>query len=498
MPAILWILCLWALGGCASNTRGVLSDSTRAPRSEAPQRPNVIVILADDLGYGDLTVQGNTHVSTPNIDSIAAHGVRFTNGYVAAPVCSPSRAGLLSGRYPQRFGHEFNPGGRPRATNPIFERLGLPTDQVLLPQLMKDAGYATGMVGKWHLGYAPQFLPQARGFDEFFGFLTGAHAYLGAEDASDDGELPAAGEAPRAAPRNRIRALLTAAGANPIYRGTEPVVENEYLTDAFGREAVDFIDRHQEKPFFLYVAFNAVHAPLQAAQRYLDRVSGLDDPRETYAAMTVALDDAVGRILTKLDDTKLTGRTVVVFLSDNGGVFRPNQRNYADNGPLHAGKLFVHEGGTRIPFMIQWPGHIEPGTVYRRPVSSMDILPTALAIARGTPPADRPMDGVDLLPYLSGKKKGAPHEFLAWRLGQNHALRKGDWKILQYGDNPAKLFNLKKDIGETKDLALASPKKLNELSRLYATWESEMIAPVYKAKTPIPLVYEGEQITLDY
>lgn len=472
--------CLSALVGCSSYAQDARTPGARSRTQDAGQQPNVIIILADDMGYGDLSVQGSTHVSTPNIDSIAAHGVRFTDGYVAAPVCSPSRAGLLSGRYPQRFGHEFNPGGRPRPANPIFERLGLPTSQVLLPQLMKDAGYATSMVGKWHLGYAPQFLPQARGFDEYFGFLTGARNYIGTGAASDDGEN-----------------FSTGGGLNsPIYRGTEPVTEDEYLTDAFGREAVDFIGRHRETPFFLYVAFNAVHAPLQAAPRY--RISDIDDSRESiYAAMTVALDEAVGRILNTLGETKLSERTLVVFLSDNGGVFRPNQVNYADNGPLHAGKLFVHEGGTRIPFMMQWPGHIQEGAVYRQPVSSMDILPTVLDAARVTPPSDRPTDGVNLLPYLTGKKKGAPHEFLAWRLGRNHALRKGDWKFLQYGDNPPKLFNLAGDIGETKDLSLAYPDKLKELTKLYARWESEMIAPVYRVRDPIPVDFEGQRINLD-
>ncbi len=484
--AILGLL-LCTLAGCATHRTNL---SVATPPGEVAH-PNVILILADDMGYGDLSIQGNTLVSTPHIDSIAERGIRFTDGYVTAPVCSPSRAGLLSGRYPQRFGHEFNPGGRPRPSNPVYERLGLPTNQVLLPQLMKDLGYSTGLVGKWHLGYAPQFLPQSRGFDEYFGFLTGARNYIRPEGAGDAEEELVGEDTPPARAGGGL--------GSPIFRGTEPVVEDEYLTDAFGREAVDFIQRHREKPFFLYVAFNAVHAPLQATQPYLDRVANIEDRRKrTYAAMTIALDDAVGRILKTLDETQLSNRTLVIFLSDNGGVYRPDQPIFADNGPLRAGKLFVHEGGTRVPFLMQWPGHIDAGTVYRHPVSAMDVLPTVLGIAGGTPPPDRPMDGVNLLPYVTRQKRGTPHAFLAWRLGENRALRKGDWKFLQYGNNAPKLFNLADDIGEAKDLSRERPKKLKKLMQLYAQWESEMIAPVYRIREAIPLAYEGEQINLDF
>ncbi len=464
----------WAVAVGCCLAAGTTRTATAREEAVAPtqdRRPNVVVILADDLGYGDLGAQGNTSVPTPRIDSIATAGVRFTDGYVTAPVCSPSRAGLLSGRYQQRFGHEFNPGGPVDPSDEVYHRLGLPTDQVLLPKLMRDAGYATGMVGKWHLGYAPEFLPQARGFDEFFGFLSGAHSYV------------------EAGPRTR----------SPILRGTAPVDEKEYLTDAFAREAAAFIERHKEQPFFLYVPFNAVHTPLEAVEKYLDRVATIQEKnRRVYAAMTVAMDDGVGRILDALEKTGLETGTLVIFLSDNGGVWRPGATNYADNGPLQAGKLFMHEGGSRIPFMMRWPGVIPAGTVYSRPVSSMDILPTALAVAGGTQPEDRPMDGVNLLPYVRGEREGDPHQFLAWRLGRNHALRKGDWKILRYGPNPTRLFNLAQDIGENRNLAGENPEKLKELEDLYAAWESQTIAPVYKVKQPITFSYEGEQITLEF
>lgn len=485
------IVGVWTLAVSAMAADDVVTKDL----SNDQQVPNVIFLLADDLGYGELSVHGNIHISTPNIDSIAAHGVRFTDAYVTAPVCSPSRAGLLSGRYQQRFGHEFNPTAV--RTDPNYDRLGLPTDQILLPRLMKDAGYVTGLVGKWHLGNAPHFWPQKRGFDQFFGFLGSQKPYAGGGDI-ETGPDGLGGEV-NAQPGTGIRAPGGGGKPNLIYVGYKLVEEGEYLTDAFAREAVAFIDQHQRKPFFLCVAFNAVHEPLQATQQYLDRVSGIDDPREhTYAAMRIALDDAVGRILGKLEETNLTARTLVIFVSDNGGLFRVDQRNFADNTPLRAGKLFLHEGGTRVPFMMKWPGRIEAGSVYRTPVSSLDILPTAVSAARGTLPTDRPMDGVDLLPYLSGAKTGTPHDYLAWRMGRNRALRKGDWKFLQYGDNPPKLFNLADDIGESRNLSGEYPEKLTELKQLYARWESEMVAPAFVVNKPVPLDYEGERNIIDY
>src|SRR5437868_2771412 len=250
--------------------------------ADAPRKPNVLIVLADDMGYADTGFQGCKDIPTPNIDAIAAGGVRCTSGYVSGPYCSPTRAGLLTGRYQQRFGHELNPGG-------VGAKMaGLPTTETTLADRLKAAGYRTALVGKWHLGNAAVFQPQKRGFDEFFGFLGGAHPYF---------------------PRKK---------AAPIYRGTTVVEEKEYLTDAFGREAVAFIDRHKDRPFFLYLAFNAVHIPMHATEERRARFASIRDPqRRTYAAMAVAMDEGVGRVLAKLREENLEQQTLVIFLSDN-------------------------------------------------------------------------------------------------------------------------------------------------------------------------------------
>ena len=411
-----------------------------SPALAAPARPNIVFIAADDLGYAELGVQGCRDIPTPNIDSIAASGVRFTDGYVSCPVCSPTRAGWITGRYQQRFGHEFNPGPAQQA-DPNF---GLPLSEVTLANQLKAAGYATGIVGKWHLGYRPEFHPQKRGFDEFFGFLGGAHPYL------------------------------PTLGADPILRGTQPVEEREYLTEAFAREALDFIERHRNQPFFLYLSFNAVHAPLQATEKYLARFSQTQDQRRrTFAAMLSAMDDAVGRVLQRLREHKLEDNTLVVFISDNGG---PTNNTSSRNDPLRGYKGQVLEGGIRVPFLMQWKARLPKGLVYREPVISLDIFPTVVAAAGASLPAN-PLDGVNLLPYLTGQSKGAPHHALYWRFGAQAAIRKGPWKMVRLADGQPQLYNLAEDIGESRDLASAQPAKLKELLEDWEAWNRQLSPP---------------------
>jgi len=407
------------------------------------KKPNIILIVADDLGYGELGCQGNKEIPTPNIDSIARNGVRFTQAYVTAPLCSPSRAGLMTGRYQQRFGHEFNPG---KPTNPS-EDFGLPLSETLLPARLKELGYKTGMVGKWHLGSKPDFHPQKRGFDEFFGFLGGAHAYL-----------------------------RTDAGADPILRGTEPVSEQEYLTDAFAREAEAFIERHHEETFFLYLPFNAVHMPLQSIQKYLDRFPHIkDEKRKTFAAMASAMDDAVGRVLKKVRKHKLEENTLLFFISDNGG---PTLTTTSSNAPLRGYKAQVLEGGIRLPFMMQWKGQVRAGKVYELPVSSLDIHATALVAAGGAVTPDKKLDGADLLPFLAGKNSARPHDTLCWRMGEKCAIRHGDWKLVkEQGEKEWSLYNLAEDKGEKENLAAKFPARIQELSGLYAAWEKQLQQP---------------------
>jgi arylsulfatase A-like enzyme len=423
----------------------IASPSWAAQAEPAGRRPNIVVIVADDLGYADLGCQGCKDIPTPHIDSIAQHGIRFTNGYVSCPVCSPTRAGLMTGRYQQRFGHEFNLGSVQKAA----DNFGLPLTEKTLPQLLKAAGYATGMVGKWHLGYRPEYHPQKRGFDEFFGFLSGSHPYLDARKQSN----------------------------NPIVRGTQPVDEKEYLTDAFAREAVAFIGRHQKEPFFLYFAPNAVHAPLQAVAKYRDRFPNLkDEKRHTYAAMLSALDDAVGQVLGRLRAAGLEENTLVFFISDNGG---PTPVTSSRNDPLRGTKGTVWEGGIRVPFLLQWKGKLPAGKVYDYPVIALDILPTSLAAAGVKPPPGTQLDGVDLLPYLSGRNSARPHETLYWRFGVQRAMRKGDLKLVWLDDRPPQLYDLATDIGEQKDLAASRPEVVKSLQDEYARWNAQLMKPLW-------------------
>ena len=449
----------------------------------ATQKPNIVFILGDDLGYCDVSMYGCKEIPTPNIDSIGKNGIRFTNGYVSAPVCSPSRAGLMTGRYQQRFGFEFNAGPLQRAIN--NKDMGLPLTEITLAQVMKKSGYATGMVGKWHLGMNDRYMPTQRGFDEYFGFLFGANLYV---DPNKPGVITRTGTEGGGSSQG------SRSPQNPIYRNTTPVEEDQYLTDAFAREAVAYIDRHQREPFFLYAPFNAPHEPFQVTQKYFDRFPNVkDERRRVYMAMVSALDDAVGAILRKLRDTGLEKNTLVVFLSDNGCA---TYTNACTNDPLRLGKLTHLEGGFRVPFAMQWPAKLKSGIVSDQVISSLDLFPTAVAMAGGELPKDRSYDGVDLLPFLTGQKKAAPHEVLCWRNGPNAAVRKGDWKLFKGGDHYW-LFDLSKDIGEQKNLAAARPEIVEQLKNELAKWEAQMKEPLWPCRKPAGGNWEIDGIKLD-
>jgi arylsulfatase A-like enzyme len=420
----------------------------------AAAKPNVLVILADDLGYADIGVHGSRDVATPHIDSLAKNGVRCSSGYVSGPYCSPTRAGLLTGRYQQRFGHEFNPallaqGGAGQ---------GLASGETTIADRLKAAGYATGLVGKWHLGEEDKFHPLNRGFGEFFGFLPGSHSYLTSDDQA----------------------------RGPIYRNKQRVAIDGYLTDVLAREAAAFIDRHQKEPFFLYLAFNAVHTPLQAPERLLKKFADVKDAdRRTYLAMTAALDEAVGKVLDKLRSAGLEENTLVFFFSDNGGPsgkkFAPNR---SSNLPLRGGKGDTWEGGIRVPFLVQYKGKLPPGKVYDQPVIQLDIAATALALAGVEAKPEWKLDGVNLLPFLEGKESKPPHEALYWRFGEQMAIRKGDWKLVRPDFSPDTpfgkvaekplLFNLKEDIGEKTDLAAKHPDRVKELQQQWDKWNATL------------------------
>jgi arylsulfatase A-like enzyme len=411
-------------------------------------KPNVIFIVADDLGYADIGAQAvSKDVKTPNIDSIAKAGVRFSSAYVSCPVCSPSRAGFLTGRYQERFGHELNPA-------PKFDgTFGLPLDQVTLADELKRLGYATGAVGKWHLGSQPEYRPLRRGFDYFYGFLGGMHGYY--------------------------RAGM---GTNAIRRGDEPVAEqNEYLTDVITREAVGFIERNKDRPFFLYLPYNAVHVPQAAPAKYTERFAGeKDSQRKMMLAMLAAEDDGVGRILEKLREAGLEEETLVVFFSDNGG---PTQGNASRNAPFRGFKGQVWEGGIRVPFMVQWKGHIQPGRVMDQPVISLDLFPTALGVAGvAEPRKELGLDGVNLLPWLRGERADRPHETLYWRMQPQWAVRDGDMKLLHTRGGETMLFDLAKDPGEKTDLAKERPEVTKKLQEKFSAWDGQLMEPRWPGK----------------
>jgi arylsulfatase A-like enzyme len=422
----------------------------RSATAAEPGRPNILLIVGDDMGYADVGFHGCKDIPTPHLDALAAAGVRCTSGYVTGPYCSPTRAGLLTGRYQQRFGHEFNPSGAN----------GMPVEEKTLADRLHAAGYKTGLVGKWHLGSLPEQHPQRRGFEEYFGFLGGSHDYF-----RDEG----------------------------ILRGNEPVEEKEYLTDAFGREAVAFIDRHQKAPWFLYLAFNAVHTPMQADDPRLQKFAGIKNPvRQKYAAMMSAMDDAVGRVRKKLADAGLEKNTLVMFVSDNGGPTMPGVTvNGSINTPLRGSKRTTLEGGIRVPFVVAWPGVIPPGT-YHQPVIQLDLHATALAAAKVETQSAWKLDGVDLAPYFTGDKNGPPHEALYWRFGSQTAIRMGDYKLVRYDSNAdtltgqggqsvtaAKLYRLSDDLGEQNDLAPTMPERVAGLEKRWNAWNAELVDPLW-------------------
>jgi len=406
----------------------------------AAGKPNVIIFLSDDVGWGEYGFQGSKDIPTPHIDSIAHNGVRCTQGYVSGPYCSPTRAGLLTGRYQTRFGHEFNSTAR---------QSGLSLQETTIADRLKSLGYATIAVGKWHLGDKPEFRPWQRGFDEFYGTLANTPYYH---------------------PTNFVDSRVS----KEIQQVTD---ENFYTTDQYATRAVEFIDQHKDQPWFLYLPFNAQHAPLQAPQKYLDRFAGIaDEKRRAFAAIMSAKDDAVGQVLAKVRQLGQEENTLIFFLADNGG---PTLQTTSSNGPLNGFKATTWEGGVRVPFAVQWKGHIKPGQTYQQPIIQLDILPTAIAAAGGAIEPGWKLDGVNLLPYFSGEAHGTPHETLYWRFGQQWAVRHGDWKLLVARDSGTEpsLYNLAADIGEKNNLAASEPAKVAELLKLWQAWNAEQAPP---------------------
>ena len=446
---------------------GILAVSLSA---HAASQPNIVFILADDLGYTDLSGYGSKYYETPNIDRLAEQGMKFTDGYSCGPNCQPTRAALMTGQYMPRTG-VYTVGSierfdwRSRPLRPVDNVTQLPVEKVTVAQALKQAGYATGMFGKWHLGLDVKHHPGARGFDE----------------------------------------AIESSGLHFDFK-TSPVVDvpqGQYLADFLTEKALDFIRRHQEERFFLYLPHFGVHSPHQAKPELIERfrekkpAGGHHDP--TYAAMIASVDESVGRVLAMLDELKLSENTLVVFSSDNGGVGGyqregiKQERGITDNAPLRGGKGMLYEGGVRVPFIFRWPSRIKAGMICAEPIISVDLYPTLLEAAGGKPSVDYPLDGISLVPLLtSGGERRLKRDAVfwhfpgylgagvgAWRTTPAGAIRSGDWKLLEFFESgKLELYNLRSDLSQTNDLASSQPAQVRGLHARLVAWRKDLNAPM--------------------
>jgi arylsulfatase A-like enzyme len=434
----------------------ILASVVNLHASETPsQRPNIVFVLIDDFGYADSGPYGAKDIRTPNIDRLAREGVKFTDFYSNAPVCTPTRCGFITGRWQQRVGLEWAMGfsansfrrrGDQWIPEPDIHSLGLSTSVATLPKLLKSAGYATGAFGKWHLGYKDEYNPTRHGFDEYFGELLGhcdyyTHAYYD--------------------------------GTYALRDGLEPVEVEGYLTDLLNRRAVEFVRKHARKPFFLYVPHLAVHSPYQPPGREkpsVTKANMYDGDRRIYAAMVEKVDEGVGMLLAELEKQGVLDNTLFVLSSDNGG------ERYSDNSPLFHHKSTLWEGGIRVPCLMRWPMKLPQGKVTSQVGITMDLSATFAAIAGATPSADRPFDGINLVPLLTGEM---PEQLrtLYWRIDrsgrQQKAIRHGPWKYIQ-DSNVEMLFDLSRDISERRDVSFQNPEIFADLKRRLVAWEAEM------------------------
>ena len=403
------------------------------------EQPNILLILADDAGYNDFGFQGSKEIPTPNIDAIAKNGVRFTDAHVTATVCSPSRAGIITGRYQQRFGHEGNctPSG-----------MGMNLKEKTIADTLRATGYRTGLFGKWHLGDTTESHPNQRGFDTFYGMVGGSRSYFYNTNASDR------------------------PGSQQAYQhNAKPAKFKGYFTDELGDRCIDFISEKNKKPFFAFLSFNAPHTPMHARKDDLEKFK--DSPRPTLTAMIWAMDRAIGRVIKRLKENGQYDNTIIYFLSDNGGSYTNNGCNW----PLNGWKGNEFEGGSRVPFIIQWPAKIKPGQVIDGMVSSLDLHATSLAAAGGKFPKKRPLDGVNLIPYMLGEKTGAPHKILYARKMNCAALREGNWKLIRIDNVIPALYNLTDDIGEKNNIAKQYPERVQNMLNKMDKWEQGLVEP---------------------
>ncbi|MCF8258207.1 MAG: sulfatase-like hydrolase/transferase [Flavobacteriales bacterium] len=463
---------------------------------DTAKRPNIVIILADDLGKTDISLYGHPPITTANIDAIGHKGVTFAEGYISSPICAPSRAGLLTGRYQQRFGFEYQPHDRypknrlemfvyrhfiakgdwsvaEQSSFPPFTevvRNGMPPSEILLSEILKARGYATGIFGKWHLGAGDHAIPSNRGFTTQYGFYEAYSLYMAdTSDAQIVNQRHSDFSDPFIWGKGRT-------GTCAIRLNGEVIDEKYYLTDRIAEEANAFIRENADSPFFLYVPFLAPHTPFQATKAYYDRLTHIEDRnKRVYNAMIMQLDDAVGSIIAQLEALQLTENTLIIFMSDNGGA---TYTKATDNHPLKGGKFTNFEGGLNIPFMMRWDGKLNAGSTFAHPVIAMDVFATALEVAGLTMPSDRPMDGSSLLPHLASEQAEPVHDGLFWRSGYNRAIRIGQWKMVSdlHSGNLA-LYDLSTDKNEQHDLHLERPEVVEMLQQRYLDWDKGMMAP---------------------
>ena len=423
-------------------------------------KPNLIVIMTDDMGYADVGFNGCKDIPTPNIDSIAYNGAHIVNGYVSFPVCGPSRAGFITGRYQDRFGFTTNP-----TIDPTNDIAGLPLDEKTIAEVLHKEGYKSAIVGKWHLGTHPNFHPLKRGFDYFYGFLSGGHNYFMNQLTIENLENV----------KSKWAWYKTKLRENHKTLEFEDY-KTDYLTDELSEAGLRFINKQAEnnQSFFLFLAYNAPHTPMHATEKYLSRFPDIEDKkRKTYAAMVSAVDDGVGNVLRTLKDNGIEENTLIVFLSDNGGA----HNNASQNTPLRGTKGSVYEGGLRVPFAMQWKGVIPANTSYEESVSSLDIMASIVDILDIKTNPKKPLDGVNIIPYLTGKKKGTPHEYLFWRKWEQNAMAaiNADYKLLKVKKNAeTEFYNLKKDVSEKENIKGSNSKKVQEIQKEWDKWNVQL------------------------
>ena len=435
----------------------------------ATEKPNFILIVADDLGFGDLSMNGSLQIKTPHIDALAKTGVNFTQAYVSSAVCAPSRARFRTGINQVEFGFDNNLANNQKGFDKAF--LGLPVEQKTIANILKPLGYVSGLVGKWHLGYEEQFHPLQRGFDEFWGYTGGGHDYFTSNPENKKGYK---------------------AQIQSNYRTPQKIT---YLTDDKGDECVSFIKRHKEQPFFLFASFNAPHTPMQATEADLELYKHIKNKkRRTYAAMVHRLDVNVGKIMATVKKQGLSKNTVVVFISDNGG---PVFTNASNNTPYRGKKGTLLEGGIHVPYIINWPGTLSKKQTYNATVSSLDIAPTFLALAGGTPNEKQPFTGVNLMPFLLGKNASEPHKELLWRFTISASIREGNWKLIRLPDRLPLLYNLENDTSELNNIALKNLDKTKELLKKLGKWDVQLPHPLF-LEGPIWRKNQVEQYDKEY